>query len=98
MESLEHSTGVGVAGVNKANGHGVKGTNGNGSGLHSQAPRVASGEIWPAGWGVCGSSQSSDGVHGETSSQGDSGVAGINLNGGNGVYGYSTGNAGYFEW
>lgn len=49
------------------------------------------------GNGVQGVSAAGDGVHGETEAIGSSGVAGVNSGGGNGVYGSSSGNAGYFQ-
>lgn len=50
-----------------------------------------------AGSGVLGVSAAGDGVHGEAKAAGFSAVAGIHSNGGNGVYGSSTGNAGFFQ-
>lgn len=50
-----------------------------------------------AGNGVFGSSPTGDGVHGEAQAPNFSGVAGIHTKGGNGVYGSSSGNAGYFQ-
>lgn len=86
---------VAVQGLSDS-GHGVKGVSGAASGV---SPGAVCG-VWgnsKSGWGVFGSSTSGDGVHGETLSAGDSAVAGVNSAGGNGVYGYSTGNAGYFD-
>ena len=47
--------------------------------------------------GVLGTSVGGDGVHGESRGTSMSGVAGIHLKGGNGVYGRSSGNAGCFD-
>jgi hypothetical protein len=49
------------------------------------------------GCGVFGGSAAGDGVHGESKGESMSGVAGIHNNGGKGVYGRSSGNAGYFD-
>ena len=49
------------------------------------------------GYGVEGLAARGDGVHGESKGSGMSGVAGIHQEGGNGVYGRSSGNAGYFD-
>lgn len=49
------------------------------------------------GPGVFGSSAKGDGVHGESGGAGMSAIAGLHSAGGNGVYGRSTGNAGYFD-
>jgi hypothetical protein len=76
--------------------HGVHGVNGQASGL---SPIYGCG-VWgdAAGcYGVYGSSQTRDGVHGESASTGVSGVAGINSGGGHGIYGRSTGYAGFFD-
>ena len=90
------STGVGVAGVNNAKGHGVKGTSGTSSGATPSAPCGVWGDT-ATGIGVFGTSASGNGVVGETSSTGNSGVAGINTGGGHGLYGRSTGFAAYHE-
>ena len=50
-----------------------------------------------AGNGVLGVSAAGDGVHGQTEAADSSGVAGVHNAGGNGVYGSSSGNAGYFQ-
>lgn len=50
-----------------------------------------------AGNGVFGTSPTGDGVHGEAHASNFSGVAGIHANGGKGVYGSSSGDAGYFQ-
>jgi hypothetical protein len=49
------------------------------------------------GNGVLGVSAAGDGVHGEAKTVAFSGVAGIHSGGGNGVYGSSSGNAGFFQ-
>jgi len=49
------------------------------------------------GVAIFGRSKVSDGVHGESSGSGMSGVTGIHDSGGNGVYGRSSGNAGCFD-
>lgn len=49
------------------------------------------------GNGVFGSSLTGDGVHGEAQASNFSGVAGIHSQGGKGVYGSSSGDAGYFQ-
>jgi hypothetical protein len=50
-----------------------------------------------SGAAVYGRSQVSDGVHGESYGTNMSAVAGIHNSGGNGVYGKSIGNAGFFD-
>jgi hypothetical protein len=50
-----------------------------------------------AGSGVFGTSPTGDGVHGESQSENFSGVAGIHTKGGKGVYGSSSGYAGWFQ-
>ena len=49
------------------------------------------------GHAVLGVSEKGDGVHGQTQVANMSGVAGINTAGGNGVFGSSSGNAGFFD-
>jgi hypothetical protein len=49
------------------------------------------------GNGVLGKGTAGDGVHGESSGGNFSGVAGIHSAGGKGVYGSSSGNAGFFD-
>jgi hypothetical protein len=50
-----------------------------------------------AGNGIFGTSPTGDGVHGEAAGANFSGVAGIHSKGGKGVYGSSTGFAGWFQ-
>jgi hypothetical protein len=84
--------------------HGVHGVNGAGAGT----PQYGTG-VWGEsdnGFGVCGASQTNsgvqgtstgfDGVHGESQSPQHAGVSGKNNGGGIGVYGASSGRAGYF--
>ncbi len=80
-----------------ANGTGVHGAAGTGSG-HPSATSTAG--VWgecDSGNGVYGASASWNGVEGESWSPAHAGVAGQNNAGGPGVWGASTGNAGQFE-
>jgi hypothetical protein len=89
-------SGYGVLGEN-TNGTGVCGVIGSGSG-HPQGAGLAG--IWgdsTNGNGVLGSSANWNGVEGDSWSPAHAGVAGQNNNGGPGVWGSSTGNAGQFE-
>jgi hypothetical protein len=54
-------------------------------------------ESTSVGHAVFGHSKTSDGVHGESSGVNMSAVAGLHTAGGNGIYGKSSGNAGFFD-
>jgi hypothetical protein len=80
-----------------ANGTGVHGIAGAGSGHPSATPTAG---VWgecDTGDGVYGASASWNGVEGDSWSSAHAGVAGQNNAGGPGVWGSSTGNAGQFE-
>ena len=90
--------GAGLYGNGTASGDGVygRGDGANGVEGYSQFGTGVRGSSG-TGYGAWGSSTTQDGVHGDTASNGNSGVAGINSGQGNGVYGYSAGDPNAFD-
>jgi hypothetical protein len=80
-------------------GNGVVGMTNTGRGVSGSASATGAGVYGTSGtgYGVYGSSAANNGVHGESASAQHSAVCGINSNGGIGIRGQSSGNAGEFE-
>jgi hypothetical protein len=91
----DSADGYGVYGASKTN-DGVHGVNGSGSG--TTPPSNACGVFGDSeyGYGVYGASKTRDGVHGVSASSVHAAVSGKNTDGGPGIYGKSSGNAGEF--
>lgn len=85
----------GVYGVS-ASSNGVHGVNGAGNGITPKFGCGVRGES-DNGYGVYAGSKTSDGVHADCASNTASAVVGVNIAGGIGIYGSSSGNAGQFD-